>query len=569
MKEKWFEVKASTDLVEFNILTDIGSGGITAEDFINELTPFIGKNLHLNINSGGGSVFNGSTIYTFLKKNFPDLITENLGLVASIASVIFLAGKTRIVNQGSFIMVHNPWVDYAGGEAKDLLKMADMLEAITDEMKQIYIQETGLDEKTITKMMDETTWITSQEAINLGFATEIRNNQTRLSASIKDLKNCPVEVRAMLVEPKAEETIPVVEEVVVSNEKEEVIEQEVISNPQVISEIKEKNETTVSDKNKREIQNMENTLPEANASIPADVMASIAKPSTVEDKLAKMSVRDALMTMTTSGATPKEVSQIFDLVYELNPFRKIATVFPAVQGDAIIPVPTGLGSGGYGAEGATITPADASLTNATFSPFPYYGGITVANDFLNSNWLNAKDWLAKVIAGTISEAETTAMLGSGAGASAPQGIFNKAIDLLTATTATLAVADVVGWINALETKYRNGNEVMIMSPSTFSAIYNLKDNTGKIDIRYVGSDVFLNGVRVIQSSLAPAYSTVANTKLIAYGRFDLGYGIVDRADSFKVLQVQNVNAFTSNVLFQVRHDGRALNTSAFKILAMK
>lgn len=105
-----FNIKNQGGQVNLEILDFIGNGGVEAKAVIDALKPFKGQPLHITINSDGGDVFQGISIYNTIKLNHPDSTTEIIGLGASIASIIFLAGKTRIMNDGTFLMIHNPWV---------------------------------------------------------------------------------------------------------------------------------------------------------------------------------------------------------------------------------------------------------------------------------------------------------------------------------------------------------------------------------------------------------------------------------------------------------------------------
>ena len=72
------------------------------------------------------------------------------------------------------MMVHNPWV-MAIGNASELRKQADDLDQITKSSVQTYLAKAGdkLDEKTLTQLMDDETWLTAQEAVDYGLADEV------------------------------------------------------------------------------------------------------------------------------------------------------------------------------------------------------------------------------------------------------------------------------------------------------------------------------------------------------------------------------------------------------------
>jgi len=127
--------------------------------------------LLVRINSGGGSVAEALAIYNQLQDFKGKVVTKVDGFAASAASVIFMAGEERIVPNSSLLMIHNAWT-YAEGNASELRKMADDLDKITQPSINIYVEKTGQSEDVIKKMMDDETWITAQEAEELGFATK-------------------------------------------------------------------------------------------------------------------------------------------------------------------------------------------------------------------------------------------------------------------------------------------------------------------------------------------------------------------------------------------------------------
>lgn len=132
------------------------------------------KNINLHINSPGGSVFEGIAIYNMLKQNSARINVYIDGLAASIASVIAMSGDAIFMPSNSMMMVHNPWV-MAIGNANELRKQADDLDQITKSSVQTYLAKAGdkLDEKTLTQLMDDETWLTAQEAVDYGLADEV------------------------------------------------------------------------------------------------------------------------------------------------------------------------------------------------------------------------------------------------------------------------------------------------------------------------------------------------------------------------------------------------------------
>ena len=124
------------------------------------------------INSYGGEVAEGVAIYNALKRHKAKIRTICDGFACSIASVIFMAGDERIMNEASMLMIHNAW-SCASGNAAELRKQADDLEKITTLSIEVYKANSNLTQEEIVKLMDAETWILPSEAIEYGFATSI------------------------------------------------------------------------------------------------------------------------------------------------------------------------------------------------------------------------------------------------------------------------------------------------------------------------------------------------------------------------------------------------------------
>lgn len=140
----------------------------------------------VNINSFGGEVAEGLSIYNQLKNNKARVKTVCNGFACSIASIIFLAGDERIMCENSLLMIHNAWT-VSCGNSKELKKIAEDLEKITQQSINIYQDVSGLDEEKIKEMLDNETWLDSKEAMELGFITSIQseNKTNQASQSIK------------------------------------------------------------------------------------------------------------------------------------------------------------------------------------------------------------------------------------------------------------------------------------------------------------------------------------------------------------------------------------------------
>lgn len=175
---KWYEFKSkAADVAEIWIYDYIGQdfwtgGGVTAKNFQKELAGVKASQIDLHINSPGGDVFDGITIYNLLKQHPANVTTYIDGLAASIASVIALAGNQIYMAENALFMIHNPW-GMSMGDASDMRKMADNLDKVRDSISISYTSKTGKPAEEITALMDAETWMDAEEAMEFGFVDDV------------------------------------------------------------------------------------------------------------------------------------------------------------------------------------------------------------------------------------------------------------------------------------------------------------------------------------------------------------------------------------------------------------
>ncbi len=126
------------------------------------------------INSVGGSVNAGISIFNKIRAMKAETTTVVDGLAASAASVVAQAGDHRQVSIGSQTMIHCAAAGLIGYyNREDLAKVDDMLESTDKRIADIYSDRTGRASKDILKMMKATSWMTADEALAEGFADEV------------------------------------------------------------------------------------------------------------------------------------------------------------------------------------------------------------------------------------------------------------------------------------------------------------------------------------------------------------------------------------------------------------
>jgi len=194
MKNRYYSLALNRKKQEadINIFGDITSipfeemGEVSAYNLSKQLEELQSiKTINVHISSYGGEVKEGLAIYNALKNHKAKINTYCDGFACSIASVIFMAGDKRVINKASLLMIHNAWV-FAEGNAEQLRKQADDLDKITSASINAYMEKVNIDENKLKQLMDNETWLTYSECLEMGFATEVNEKATeKASQSVK------------------------------------------------------------------------------------------------------------------------------------------------------------------------------------------------------------------------------------------------------------------------------------------------------------------------------------------------------------------------------------------------
>ncbi|AJG13786.1 MULTISPECIES: head maturation protease, ClpP-related [Pseudomonas putida group] len=151
------------------------------------------KDVTVYINSPGGDMFEGIAIYNRLKEHSHKVTTKVLGMAASAASIIYLAGSDRQVASSAFLMIHNCWT-FLAGNRHYLRDVADDMQEFDAAMADLYAETSGQAVDDMAELMDDETFIRGKRAVELGLATsvlsstEITERETEDSAQSNALK---------------------------------------------------------------------------------------------------------------------------------------------------------------------------------------------------------------------------------------------------------------------------------------------------------------------------------------------------------------------------------------------
>jgi len=256
----WYKAQVKENKVEVDIFDEIGGWGVTADSFRDDVKYLLEENshaneLHINLNSPGGSVFDGIAIHNFISNLNMKTVVKIDALAASIATVIALGADEVQMNQNAFFMIHNPWT-VVMGEADEMRKQADVMDKIKDVIVGIYLRKTRISRAELSDLMDNETWLTAEEAKRMNFidvisgglaiaacaTTGFINNFNNIPKGLKmaeELENVSNELEVNEVETtEVEETV--------TNETEEV--ENVEESTEETNEVEEAQEETILNK---------------------------------------------------------------------------------------------------------------------------------------------------------------------------------------------------------------------------------------------------------------------------------------------------------------------------------
>lgn len=166
----------------------ISGEGVTAKRIAAALRSIGNKDVIVNINSPGGDFFEGVAIYNLLREHPAKVTVQVLGLAASAASIIAMAGDEILIAKSAFLMIHNVLV-VAMGNRLDFADAIATMEPFDDALAGVYADRSGKSKAEIVKLMDAETWFNGEDAIKTGLAdgilssSKVKEDKTKASAN--------------------------------------------------------------------------------------------------------------------------------------------------------------------------------------------------------------------------------------------------------------------------------------------------------------------------------------------------------------------------------------------------
>ena len=146
--------------------------GVTSKRIAGALRRIGNQDVVVNVNSPGGDFFEGIAIYNLLREHPAKVTIKVLGLAASAASIIAMAGDEIQISEVGFLMVHNAWA-VAVGNRHDFAETAATLEPFDDAMASLYATRAGVDKAEAASWMDDETWFNGSRAVEIKLADSL------------------------------------------------------------------------------------------------------------------------------------------------------------------------------------------------------------------------------------------------------------------------------------------------------------------------------------------------------------------------------------------------------------
>lgn len=155
----------------------------SANHFREELSKYPdAKRINIYVNSYGGSVFEGTAIYSQLRRHPAEKVVYVDGFACSIASVIAMAGDKVVMPSNTMMMIHDAW-NVVYGNARQLRKAADDLDTIMEGNRQAYLDKSKgkISEDKLKELLEAETWLTAQQCLEYGFCDEVLSREADLT----------------------------------------------------------------------------------------------------------------------------------------------------------------------------------------------------------------------------------------------------------------------------------------------------------------------------------------------------------------------------------------------------
>jgi HK97 family phage major capsid protein len=593
----WFKVAQRDDAeAELTIFDEIGGWGQTVDDFKRAVDGVKDKaKVRLLINSPGGIVTDGWAIYNILSRIREKLTVEVVGLAASMASVIALAGKELIMDRGTYLMIHEPWT-FALGSSEELRKMADVMDTMKADIVRLYEERSALTHDEIISMMAAETWITADDAAEYGFANSVKETAQAAACARFDFSRYGFNrAPSALVVPEVAPLAPASPRASVPADinQEGTMDPTITQTPPaaapapapILPEASEMDDRFVDMLASRIAPAVAKLIPvgrKLEAQVQDDKFPGWFLDALRGKNLERGMPRDSAAVIKTTDGFGIPIIAMPQFLANLN-FYSIARrwgsqVFGApsgslkftadvVQNAAAIITETG----SYADKGE---PASVAMTLVKVG-----GRYSITEEATEDSVLQAFDAFQKGAAVAIAKAENLYFL-AGTGSGQPKGIFAETATKTVASASAITYAEMQAFDESLASEWDVLEEfnplnpsayrgpIYLMNPATAATLRALND--GGSPAKYYFQDegarmLTIYGRPVIRDTNIPTITNSA--KVIALVNFN-AYVIGERHPNLALKVTENQDTHATNWDFAERIDGKLWNTAGAKILAM-
>ncbi len=144
-----------------------------------------GEKAEIEINSPGGYVVYGCEMANAIKNSKAHLIAHVTGMAASMASVIACACDEIVMEEASFMMIHDPW-GYTEGNADEMRKHAALLDQMKEVCMGFYLGKFSRSKEELAELMSTETWYTGNECLENGLKCTVVKSDLKAAACVAE-----------------------------------------------------------------------------------------------------------------------------------------------------------------------------------------------------------------------------------------------------------------------------------------------------------------------------------------------------------------------------------------------
>lgn len=218
-RQKYYQITTSDRTADIIIYGDISSfatdltrwygsdenvAEVASRQIIRDIVNLDVDTINVYINSYGGEVAEALAIYSALKRHSASVHTFCDGFACSAASIVFCAGDVRTMGSIAVMMIHNcmSYLGYANSE--EMRKAAEDNDKVNQSSINAYLAVSNLSEDVIRDLMDDETWMTAEECLKYGFATEIADMEDDEDSTQQMVQSAYLTLRAAILNQQKE-----------------------------------------------------------------------------------------------------------------------------------------------------------------------------------------------------------------------------------------------------------------------------------------------------------------------------------------------------------------------------